>query len=203
MIRLLLIPLLLTLVSCASLTEPKAETQRPIDKEALTFKSQMPEGNLHYYVEKLARQLFDTTNMFDTSRPIIVGTFLPAETLVVNDSDKLTSYGIQIQESLSTLLTQAGLYVVEYKALSKIKIRPNSDVMLSRDADELDSLVNADFMLTGTYVQRESSLIVNVRLINISNKKVVAAATDYIPINSMWNHSKISMRNQQLHRSEY
>jgi len=75
--------------------------------------------------------------------------------------------------------------------------------MLSRDADELDSLVNADFMLTGTYIQRESSLIVNVRLINVSNKKVVAAATDYIPINSMWNHSKISMRNQQLHRSEY
>jgi len=203
MMRILLIPLLLTLVSCASFNEPAIDSKSTEGKGKVAFRPEAPQSNLHDYVEKLARQLFDTTNQFDISRPIIVGTFLPAESLKVNDNSKLSSYGIQIQESLSTLLTQAGLYVVEYKALSKVKIQSNSDVMLSRDAEELDSIVNADFMLTGTYVQRENSLIVNVRLINASSKVIVAAATDYIPINSMWNHSKVSIRDHQLHRSEY
>lgn len=203
MIRILVISLLLVLTACTNSPEFRQPDNSAKNQNTLVFESEKTEGSLHFYVEKLARQLFDTTNVFDISRPIIVGTFLPAETLVVNDSDKLSSYGIQVQESLSTLLTQAGLYVVEYKALSKVKVENNSDVMLSRNAGELDSMINADFMLTGTYIQRENSLIVNVRLINVFNKKVVAAATGYIPINSMWNHSKVSIRNQKLHRSEY
>ncbi len=203
MIRLIVISLLFVLTACTNSPEFRQPDNSTKKQNTLVFESEKTEGSLHFYVEKLARQLFDTTNVFDISRPIIVGTFLPAETLVVNDSDKLSSYGIQVQESLSTLLTQAGLHVVEYKALSKVKVENNSDVMLSRNAGELDSMINADFMLTGTYIQRENSLIVNVRLINVFNKKVVAAATGYIPINSMWNHSKVSIRNQKLHRSEY
>lgn len=198
--KILLIPFLFALASCTSYTESSSKDKL---QAGSSINLEDRDDSLHLYVEKLARQLFDTTNIFDISRPVIVGTFLPAESLKVTENDKLDSYGIQIQESLSTLLTQAGLHVVEYKTLSKVRIEANSDVMLSRDVNELDIKIYADYILTGTYVERESSLIVNARLINISDKKVIAAATDYIPINSMWNHSKVSIRNQKMYRSEY
>jgi len=115
----------------------------------------------------------------------------------------LMPYGIQIQESFATFATQAGLNIVEFKTLPRVKVTKMADIMMSRAVDELDPRINADYMITGTYMQQQSSLVVNVRLIRVFDKTIIAAATDYLPIDSMWSHSKVQMKNNQIYRGEY
>lgn len=193
------------MTGCASVADKISAIQREqievIPRVAYT--PDLAERSLHAHVEQLARQLFDTTNVFDVSRPLIVGTFLPAEHLSMEQDAAIVSYGLQLQESFTTFAAQAGLNVLEYKTLSGVKITPTSDVMLSRNTKELNHHIAADYMLTGTYVTQENSLMVNVRLIRIFDKAIMAAATDYVPLSSMWSHTKIKLKNNQLYRGEY
>jgi TolB-like protein len=161
------------------------------------------EGKLHQYIENLARQLFDTANILDANQPIIVGTFLPANSLSSEQDASLKSFGLQLQESFTTLSTQAGLKVIEYKSLPGVVITEDADLMLSRDLTKLNKHVAAQYLLTGNYLQQENSLIVNVKLISVNDKSLVAAATDYLPLNSLFGHDKVRLKDGMLYRGEY
>ena len=203
--RILCIVMVTLLSACAQL-EDKLDAYKKRQVEVIpriNYEPASTEGTLHFYVEQMARQLFDTTNAFDVSRPIIIGTFLPAGSLQTGDNHALLPYGIQMQESFATFATQAGLNIVEFKALANVKVSNDADIMMSREVKALDKTVKADYMLTGTYSQQQNSLIVNVRLIRVFDKTIIAAATDYLPLNSMWNHSKVQLKDNRLYRGEY
>lgn len=161
------------------------------------------EGMLHKHIEKLARQLFDTANLLDASQPVIVGTFLPANSLESEPNANLMAFGLQLQESFATLSAQAGLNVIEYKSLPGVMITDNADIMLSRDLSKLNKKIQAQYLLTGNYLQQENSLIVNVKLISVSDRSLVAAATDYLPLNSMFSHNKVRLKDGMLYRGQY
>lgn len=160
-----------------------------------------PSNSLHGHVEKLARQLFNTSQLIDTTNTVAVGTILPT---MHHGGDLLPlnlALGLQIQESLITFATQAGLKVIEYKTMRNIKISTQADKMLSRQVNELNPTFAADYFLTGTYTLQESSTMVNIRLIQIPENIVLAAATDYVPNNTMWSSSKVYIKNNQIHRN--
>ncbi|MDP5030559.1 MAG: FlgO family outer membrane protein [Paraglaciecola sp.] len=158
---------------------------------------------MHFYVEQLTRQLLATSNNIDQKKSIAVGTILPSTLKSGNNLPADPQFGLQIQESLLTLVTQAGLSVIEYKTMPSIKIGSQHDVMLSRDIETLNSQVNADYFLTGTYTAMEESTMVNLRLIEVPSNKVVAAATDYIPADAMWSKTKVSLKNNHIYRAAY
>lgn len=161
------------------------------------------EGMLHKHIEKLARQLFDTANLLDTSQPVIIGTFLPANSLTPEENPNLMAFGVQLQESFSTLSTQAGLNVIEYKSLPGVMITDSADIMLSRDLGKLNQKVQAQYLLTGNYIQQENSLIVNAKLISVNGQNLIAAATGYLPLNSMFSHNKVRLKDGMLYRGQY
>jgi TolB-like protein len=197
--------LALLMVGCSSVADKLSAIQKEQIEviPRVAYQPELDDRSLHAHVEQLARQLFDTTNAFDVSRPVIVGTFLPADSLGAEENANIVSYGLQLQESLTTFATQAGLNVVEFKTLPSVKVNQSADIMLSRSVEDLSERVAADYMLTGTYVQQESNLMVNARLIRIFDKTIIAAATDYVPMSSMWSHSKVKLKNNQLYRGEY
>ena len=161
------------------------------------------EGNMHAHAESLARQLFDTSIGLDMSQPIIVGTFLPAESLMPETNTDLKAYGLQLQESFTTLSMQAGLRVIEYKSLPGVMVKSDADVMLSRDNDKLNQKFDALYLLTGNYIEQEYSLVVNVKLIALADKRLIGAATGYVPTNSFYSQNKVQLKNGHIYRSEY
>jgi TolB-like protein len=181
----------------------QGQTQPPIAQTAIPYQPNSEEGRFHKHVELLARQLFDTAGSIDVNRPLIVGTFVPANDLQVEQNPQLQFYASQLQESMITFATQAGLNVIEFKTRASIELTDTADLMLSRDLSKLGERVKAEYLLTGTYTQQQNSLLVNVRLINFADKSLLAAATDYIPLNSMWSHDKVKIKNQRLYRGEY
>lgn len=160
-------------------------------------------NTIHKHVENLARQLFSTSQTLDSENILAVGTILPA---LHSGGDPLPAHsalGLQIQESLMTFATQAGLKVIEFKTMPNIKISDQADRMLSRKVDELNSSISADYFLTGTYTLQENTIMVNIRLIQIPQNIVLAAATDYIPNDAMWSSAKVTLKNNQIYRNGY
>ncbi|MDU0354658.1 FlgO family outer membrane protein [Paraglaciecola aquimarina] len=197
---LVFIPCIVFLTSCAMAEHSQTA-------QASNLQGQLPDSqnqnSLHKQVEKLVRQLLNTSQILDEQGNVAVGTILPT----LGDSGEALpqqqALGIQIQESLMTFVTQAGLKVVEYKATPTIKITPVADQMLSRDIKHLNQHISADYFLTGTYTPQENSTMVNIRLIQVSDNIVLAAATDYIPNDTMWSTAKVAVKNNQIYRNGY
>ncbi|WP_339721745.1 FlgO family outer membrane protein [uncultured Paraglaciecola sp.] len=162
-----------------------------------------PSNSLHGHVEKLARQLLSTSQFINTSNTIAIGTILPTMHSSGEPLPTEMALGLQIQESLMTFVTQAGLKVVEYKTMPNIKISEHADKMLSRQVNELTPSITADYFLTGTYTLQENSTMVNIRLIQVPENIVLAAATDYVPNDAMWSATKVNMKHNQIYRNSY
>jgi len=189
-----------TFISGCALTDLMDDSKDVADVPA---SSAHPSNTLHKHVEKLARQLLSTSQVIDKTNVVAVGTILPT---MQTNGEPLPSHlalGLQIQESLMTFATQAGLKVIEYKTMPTIKISDQADKMLSRQVNELNPRIAADYFLTGTFTLQETNTIVNIRLIQVPENIVLAAATDYVPNDVMWSASKISMKHNQIYRNAY
>ena len=173
------------------------------ENENSGFANSHPSNQLHWHVEKLTRQLLTTSQVMDPTQTLAVGTILPTTLSSGGSLPDHSSLGRQIQESLLTFATQAGLKVIEFKTMPNIKVAKMSDKMLSREISELNKTIAADYFLTGTYTQQESQIMVNIRLIQIPENIVLAAATDYVPNDVMWSNSKVTLKNNQLYRNGY
>jgi TolB-like protein len=172
-------------------------------KESVKPVQEVEVRNFHGYMEQVARQLFDTAGPLNRNMAVIIGTPVPSQHLKAESNPSLKAYGIQMQESLMTFTTQAGLKVVEFKSMPAVEIDQNTDLLLSRDSTKLTKKVHAQYAIAGTYTEQEHNLIVNIRLIRLSDSSVIAAATDSIPLDAIWSAKNIKLQNDKLYRSAY
>lgn len=199
--NLCLMSLVAALVSSCAMTDLMEDNNNHVVVK--NTKTEHPSNTLHGHVEKLARQLLGTSQFFDTSNTIAIGTILPTMGASGESLPSDMALGLQIQESLMTFATQAGLQVIDFKTMPNIKINEHADKMFSRQVNELSPSISADYFLTGTYTLQENSTMVNIRLIQVPENIVLAAATDYVPNDAMWSASKVNMKHNQIYRNAY
>ena len=196
--RLLLCLLVLSLTAC-SLTQ-----EQPQSVSTAAPKAAMAPYTVNQYVGDLSTQLSHVQGPFKSSARIAVTSFYLASAL---DSELAQGQGAglsqQIQESLLTQFTQLGYNTIEYRLENHLNLAGNADGMLSRDISKLRQRQNIDFVITGTLTRQQHAYIVNARMVNTQDSRVVSAASTEIPINVMWGNEKIQQRDGYIYRSEY
>ncbi len=162
-------------------------------------------NSVHYYTQRIANQLFRTRLALKPNAGIAVGTFTQIDSLLLNDTvnHPLRLLGLQLEEGLMTASIAQGLKVIEYKTRKNLTIKPDQDLMLSRDVSKLSGSANIKYFLTGTLTEQENGVVVNARLISIDNNEVLAAATDYVPIDTLWSSSKVKLKENSIYRTGY
>lgn len=163
------------------------------------------QNSVHYYTQRVANQLFGSILTLKPNAGIAIGTFTQIDTLTLNDSANhpLRLLGLQLEEGMMTEAIAQGLKVIEYKTREKLTIKTDQDLMLSRDVKQLRASQQVQYFLTGTLTEQESGVVVNARLIDTDNNQVVAAATDYVPLNTLWSNNKVQLKQNLIYRSAY
>ncbi|TLX52648.1 hypothetical protein CWC31_00400 [Pseudoalteromonas ruthenica] len=162
------------------------------------------ENTIHQYSVRLANNMTTALQSIAPGAKVAVGTFLPPQSLTLKQmTPQQHQIALQLQESFITLYNQMGFSVVEYRTRNSIALRDGGDVMLSREVGQLAARHGIDFFVTGTMTPQQDAYVVNVRMINISNNEVVAAATDYLPNNVLTSADKVHMQNGHIERRAY
>ncbi|MFT4927340.1 MAG: TolB-like protein [Phenylobacterium sp.] len=162
-------------------------------------------NTVDYYTQKLAHQLYNSVITLKPSAGIAIGTFTQVDSLMLN-SDKnhpLRLLGLQLEEGMMSATIRQGLKVIEYKTRKNLTLKSDQDLMLSRDIGQLSASNEIRYFLTGTLTEQENGVVVNARLIDTDNNQVVAAATDYVPIDVFWQENKVKMKQNMIYRTGY
>lgn len=157
--------------------------------------------SLHQYAGDIVMQMLQSTATLPRGSTVAVATYVLANDLDQKVSADITpELGLQLQESLMTLLTQSGFNVVEIRWDDSILQTSEAELVLSRAATNRQS-VQADYLLTGTMLPQQHAYFVNSRLINTRLSQVVGAATTEIPLNVFWNRDTVQLRAGKLYRT--
>lgn len=186
--------LLLSLSGC-SLMNPTISEEKQQKPKAL--------GNAEYHTNQLANELFASLRPDRNYRFAVAG-FVPVDSFKPNHDhqDPLMLLGQQLEQGLMTEAVKRGFVAQDYKAANSITITENSDRVLSRDVDQLNSVQRVDFFITGTITHQQQGAIVNARIINARSKDVVAAATKFFPGDLFWDTEQVTTRGGRLYRIE-
>ncbi|MBZ9610185.1 FlgO family outer membrane protein [Rheinheimera maricola] len=165
----------------------------------------LPEGiapySVHQYAGDIVMQMLQSTASLPRGSTVAVATYVLANNLQQKVSaDIAPELGLQLQESIMTLLTQSGFDVVEIRWDENIMQTSEAELVLSREAHNRQN-VQADYLLTGTMLPQQHAYFVNTRLINTRLSQVVAAATTEIPLNVFWSRGTVQLRAGKLYRT--
>ncbi|CUS47711.1 MAG: hypothetical protein HLUCCO02_09220 [Idiomarinaceae bacterium HL-53] len=89
--------------------------------------------------------------------------------------------GLQLQQELSAELHAVNLQVVEFKLTNAIRVTPEGDFALSTNYLELNETFDVDYVLVGTLLDRGSSMVVTLRMLDFGTRVVKATAQIEIP----------------------
>lgn len=86
-----------------------------------------------------------------------------------------------LSESMIYDLLTFGAPVVDFKVTDYIRVTPAGDFVLSRDFNELSAEIPIRYVVSGTMTLHAQGVLINARLIQIDNKRVVSAARTFMP----------------------
>lgn len=132
---------------------------------------------MRQYSRNLADQLFASAVNVKAGQQVAVTSL----TWLDSNLNRSPLVALQLQEELASELHAMSLNVLEFKLTDGIRVTPNGDFALSRNYLELAELQAADYILTGTLVERSAGLVVNLRLIDFNSRVLRATAQTLIP----------------------
>uniref|UniRef100_A0A486XWE7 FlgO domain-containing protein n=1 Tax=Rheinheimera sp. BAL341 TaxID=1708203 RepID=A0A486XWE7_9GAMM len=197
--RTLLALLGVSLVGCSNTLLNSGENESKIQR---VEQGQMAAYPLHQYAGDIVMQMLQYAPGIRRGAKVAVGTYVSASNLSeAFEQDMVPAIGLQLQESLMTLLTQSGFSVVELRLADGISLAAEGEFLLTRQAMPAKGSVRADYLLSGTVIAQQHAFIVNSRLVDAQQNQIVAAATTEIPRNVMWSRDSVQLRNGKLYRT--
>ncbi|RLD40584.1 MAG: hypothetical protein DRI86_15005 [Bacteroidetes bacterium] len=90
--------------------------------------------------------------------------------------NRTTHFGRVIGESFFNELHSKGLNVMDFRGQKFLSINANGEFFITRDVKKLATTIENSYVLVGTYAQIEEGVLINARIIDNINGKVVASS---------------------------
>ncbi len=108
--------------------------------------------------------------------PCIITTFVDIDNLKHS-----TRFGRVLAESVGSELFRQGAELKDVRPAQALYLQPGTgELILSRDARKLASSIGARAVIAGTYSDGNRSVVVNVRMIDLYNGKILSVAGEEI-----------------------
>ncbi len=145
----------------------------------MNLHSYKPESaiTVNHYVQSLMHDLAANLEVLSTTFSVGVTSFVYLD----GDYQQGDLLGNQLSEAFMHEATQFGMAVTDFKTTDYIRVTPTGDFTFSRDFLELTQQYPISVVLGGTMVRHQGGVIVNARMVNVNDKKVLASAQAFIP----------------------
>jgi TolB-like protein len=139
--------------------------------------SQQPLLTVNDYVRNLVHELMALQLSLDSDSQVGVTDF----SYVDSPLDEGSVFSNHLSEAMIYDLHKFGVPVLDYKVTDYIRVTESGDFVLSRNYQELSEEVAIRYVVTGTLTTHQQGILVNARLVQIDNKRVISAARSFIP----------------------
>ena len=139
--------------------------------------AQQPLLTVNDYVRNLVHELMALQHKLDSDSQLGVTDFSYVDSAL----DQGTVFSNHLSEAMIYDLHKFGVPVLDYKVTDYIRVTESGDFVLSRNFEELSDEVAIRYVVTGTLTTHQQGVLVNARLVQIDNKRVVSAARTFIP----------------------
>ena len=138
-----------------------------------------PAITVNHYVQSMMHDLAANLEVLSTTFSLGVTSFVYLD----GDYQQGDLLGNQLSEAFMHEATQFGIAVTDFKTTDYIRVTPTGDFTFSRDFLELTQQYPISVVLGGTLVRHQGGVLVNARMVNVNDKKVLATAQTFIPQN--------------------
>lgn len=145
-----------------------------------------------------------SNNSYDyKSKSTLVTTFVWSDTLTYKDiTHPFKQLGHQLSESIKVKLVQKNAQVLEHKSATFVSIDQNASYFLSRETGDLNSNINAHYILAGTFTETTEGARVYAEIIEFSSGRIVSAGEELIPNAYLGPLNVVSSYDGMLYRNE-
>ena len=121
-------------------------------------------------VDKIAKQLLATMKHKE------VGAVAITSFVDLHQLNKTTYFGRVMGESFFNALNKRGVNVMDFRGQKALSINANGEFFLSRNINKLNSPIENAYVLVGTYSKIQEGVIINSRIIDNVNGRVIASS---------------------------
>lgn len=122
-------------------------------------------------VDKIAQQLLATMKKQKRMGAVAITSFVDLHQL-----NKTTHFGRVMAESFFNELNKRGVEVMDFRGQKSLSINADGEFFLSRNVKKLNSPIENSYVLVGTYSKIQEGVLINSRIIDNKNGKVIASS---------------------------
>ncbi len=160
-----LIPIVLVLSGCAMFSEPEPQKTALSDGYGLA-----PTREINHLSQRLVNDLVKQNDSLKSTQPLIVTT-----PVMLRDLQKTNTLGLQLQQGMIAALHSHQFNLVDINVAEVVKVTSKGDLLLSRDWQDLPRDLPVEFALVSTMDLTRTGMVVNARIVNVTNNRVISA----------------------------
>jgi TolB-like protein len=161
----------------AKSTTNSAQDYVVLPRRTNRYQAEYVHKDISEYAEQLTIELIQNAHDISTEARVGVASFVDFD----RHLKRTTPLGNQLAESFITELQAFGVTVVDFKATGNVQVGADGDFVFSREASELASRQELQYVLSGTLRHNERGVFVNARIISLPHRRVVSASKTFIP----------------------
>ncbi|AQS38929.1 hypothetical protein Sps_03812 [Shewanella psychrophila] len=171
----------LLLSACANSGEGQA-------KYNLSQGNQLPSTSaINHLSEQIVSELVEQNDELGSDQPLLVAT-----PVLLDSFNETNAVGLQLQQGLIAALHAREFNLVDINVGDNIRVTPQGDFLLTRDWKQLPSGIAVEHVVVSTLSMNTTGLVVNSRIVNITNNRVVSASQGAFNINELPGYLKAS-----------
>ena len=186
--------------TAALLLSACANSGEGLSKDNLSQGNQLPSTSaINHLSEQIVSELVEQNDELGSDQPLLVAT-----PVLLESFNETNTVGLQLQQGLIAALHGRKFNLVDINVGDNIRVTPNGDFLLTRDWKQLPSGIAVEHVLVSTMSINTRGLVVNSRIVNITNNRVVSASQGTFNINELPGYlkksEKITSRDGLLYR---
>ncbi|BAJ01374.1 FlgO family outer membrane protein [Shewanella violacea] len=150
--------------------------------------NQLPSTSaMNHLSEQIVRELVEQNDELRSDQPLLVAT-----PVLLDSFNQTNAFGLQLQQGLIAALHGRQFNLVDINVGDNIRVTPQGDFLLTRDWKKLPSGIAVEHVVVSTLSMNTKGIVVNSRIVNITNNRVVSASQGAFNISELPGYLKAS-----------